>query len=187
MQANKPKLQIENFAVATERKNNKIAFTIYFYTQDAWNFFNSFGNGENKPEIVERLFSYTRIDRKDMIGTIIAVDGTEEYFGNYLKNYNFDTVNSEDNTLISSQTTTSVYSYATPYSRRKSNAPYVATYEGSYFHMWDTTNEGVEFEFWYNLARVESWYILSLIIAFVTVIIILIVSHFKKRAKKCDC
>jgi len=77
-----------------------------------------------------------------------------------------------------------LYGYATPYLRRKSNAPYVATYEGLYFHMWDTTNPNVEFEFWYNLARVESWYILSLIIAFATVITILFVSHIKKQPKK---
>lgn len=175
---------VENFAVATERKNNKIAFTIYYYTLEAWNFFNTFSGQINTPEIIERLFDYTRIDRKDMIGTVAFVDGEEQYFGNYLKSLIFDLIDNEDNTLISSQTVKSLYSYATSYSRRKSNAPYVASYEGLYFHIWDTTNVNVEFEFWYNLARVESWYILSLIIALSTVVTIFVVSHFKKEKNK---
>ena len=175
-----PDFTTQDYAVATEKKGNKIAFTIYYYSQKSWQFFNKLTNESAKPEIVYRLFDLTRIDRSDMVGTVTSLGGQEEYFGNYFKNRVFALINSNDDTLLSTLEIKSVYAYATQYSRRRTNAPMLAYFENLYFHIWDTSDNNANFAFWYNLARVESWYVLSLILAFGTAITVFVVSKLKK-------
>lgn len=177
------KFTVSDIAVATERKNNKIAFTIYFKTNPTWQFFNSLSTSMKEPIKIYRLFDYTRIDRKDMVACSTSLGGEQNFLGNYLKNRIFTLVDNEDSTLIASLNVKSVYGYATKYARRKTNAPMIAIYENLYFHIWDTSDNNAVFEFWYVLARVESWYILSLIIAFITILTVLIASGFKKNAQ----
>lgn len=167
------------FSVNALIEGDQVIFRLTYTSQAAWQFFTAKSGYTYTPDIVYRLLDYSRYDRKEKIGSVSSIGGTEQYLADYIKVLAYDIVNTHDAELLNNLQVKSVYAYVTAYRRRHTNADVTSLFSNAYFHQWDTSSSE-NIAFFINYPRIEIWYILSLSLALTVIAVVMFISFINK-------